>query len=146
MAITIKNANNPINQQVNQWMDDFFGKSIGDLVGGDNLHQNPKVNITENEQSFVVSLAAPGLTKSDFQIEIEDESLVISAKKMEESKKEDDQFLRREFNYHSFSQRFKVSKDIDKEKITASYEAGILNVNLPKLAKKVVNKKAIEIA
>ncbi len=108
----------------------------------------PTVNIIENFPSFVIELAAPGLQKEDFTIEVEEDRLKIASKKVEEKKEEnkDFHFKRREFNYNSFERSFKLPENIKIEDIEANYENGVLRVTLPKMEEKKALKKMVEIS
>ncbi len=108
----------------------------------------PTVNIIENLPNFVVELAAPGLQKEDFTIEVEEDTLKISSKKVEEKTEEtnDSSFIRREFNYKSFERSFKLPENIKVEDIQASYENGVLRVTIPKMEEKKALKKMVEIS
>ncbi|SRX75637.1 Hsp20/alpha crystallin family protein [Aequorivita antarctica] len=108
----------------------------------------PTVNIIENLPSFVVELAAPGLQKEDFTIEVEEDTLKIASKKAEVKKEEtgDSHYRRREFNYKSFERSFKLPEYIKTEDIQANYENGILRVTLPKMEEKKALKKMVEIS
>jgi HSP20 family protein len=91
------------------------------------------VNIKESTDEFEVELAAPGLDKKDFNIELNNDMLTISSeKKIENEVKEGQQFARREFSYQSFSRSFTLPNTVDNEKIRAKYENGILRVSIPK--------------
>ena len=93
----------------------------------------PSVNIKENTDAFTVEVAAPGFEKGDFKLELNHDLLTISSeKKVEEETKEGEQFTKREFSYQSFSRSFTLPHTADGEKIEASYENGILKVNIPK--------------
>lgn len=107
----------------------------------------PAVNIIENFPNFVVELAAPGLQKEDFSIEVEEDTLKISSKKAKEQTEEnnDSRFRKREFNYQSFERSFKLPENIKTEDIQANYENGILKITLPKEEKKAL-KKMVEIS
>lgn len=97
----------------------------------------PAINVLETEKEYKVELAAPGLTKDDFNVHIdEDNNLVISMEKKSENKEEEKEgrYLRREFSYSKFQQTLVLPDDVDKEGISASVENGVLNVQLPKLA------------
>lgn len=92
----------------------------------------PAVNILENENEFVIQVAAPGMKKEDFKVKFDNGTLTISSE-VEHKEEEKQQVLRREFNYRSFQRTFNVSeKVIDSSKIGAKYENGILYVTLPK--------------
>lgn len=95
-------------------------------------NQFPAVNIKENEDSFEILLAAPGLTKEDFAIEIDENILKISSdiKQTEEVKEE--KFSRREFSFSSFKRAFTLPETVNENKIEASYVNGILKLSLPK--------------
>ena len=114
-------------------IDDVFNRSISDLVGSDYAVTNPSVNITEQNDSFTLDLAAPGLEKKDFNIAIEKGQLIISASK--ENKSEENQvgkWARKEFNFETFRRTFHLSDLINTDHITAEYQNGILSVVLPK--------------
>ncbi|MDC8001917.1 Hsp20/alpha crystallin family protein [Aequorivita todarodis] len=108
----------------------------------------PTVNIIENLPNFVVELAAPGLQKEDFTIEVEEDTMKIASKKIETNKEEtnDFSFIRREFNYKSFERSFKLPENIKVEDIQASYENGVLRVTIPKMEEKQALKKMVEIS
>jgi len=93
----------------------------------------PAVNIRESEDAFEVEMAAPGLGKDDFKIELNHDTLSISSeKKVEHETKEGQQFTKREFSYQSFSRSFSLPNTADSDKIGAKYENGILKVIIPK--------------
>lgn len=101
-------------------------------------------NIYRNENNFVIELAAPGYSKEDFSISIEEQLLTISAEeKMRES--DDEKILRREFSTQGVNKSFKVPKTVDADNIQAGYNKGILSVELP-LLKNVKLKKEIAIS
>ena len=80
----------------------------------------------------LVELAAPGLEKKDFKIELENQVLTVSSEKEEEKKEETKNFKRREFSYNSFSRSFQLPEDVLSDKIDAKYENGILKLSVPK--------------
>ena len=110
----------------------------------------PAINVLENEKEYKVELAAPGMTKEDFDVHIDEENnLVISMEKKNE-KKEDEKngrYLRREFSYSKFQQTMILPEDVDKEKISATVNSGVLDIELPKLVKEELpkQKRVIEI-
>jgi len=108
-----------------------FDRSISKNEANCNGHF-PAVNIHENEKQFTLELAAPGLKKDDFKINIENQVLTISKEVTEKKEEVKDNFTRREFAYNSFSRSFKVPKTILVNKIKADYKDGILSIALPK--------------
>lgn len=111
----------------------------------------PAINVIENEKDYRIELAAPGMSKEDFNIKLDEENnLVISMKKKNENKEEDKKngrYLRREFSYSKFQQTMILPDDVDKDAISASVEHGVLTVDLPKQTPEAVQKteKHIEI-
>lgn len=103
----------------------------------------PAINVLENEDGYSVELAAPGMTKEDFSIHIdEDNDLVISMEKKESNKEEKKhgRYLRREFSYSKFQQSLVLPDDVDKDHIAASVEHGVLTIELPKVKAEDVKK------
>jgi len=94
----------------------------------------PAVNIKERKDDFCVQLAAPGMQKEDFKIELENNILSISSEKevSTEEKDEDRDFTRKEFSYSSFQRSFTLPKSAQEENISASYKNGVLEVIIPK--------------
>ena len=115
----------------------------------------PAINVFETEKEYKVELAAPGMTKEDFNVHIDEENnLVISMEKKTENKEESNKdekkegrYLRREFSYSKFQQTMILPDDVDKEKISAQVENGVLNINLPKFTEqeKEKTKKFIDV-
>ncbi len=96
----------------------------------------PAVNIGETESAYELTVAAPGMAKSDFKVELENNRLVISGeKKVEKEKKHGHNWLRKEYNYNSFVRSFTLSeKQVNAENIKATYTDGILYISIPKSA------------
>ena len=108
---------------------------------------DPAANILEHPDSFELNLAAPGLKKDDFKINLENNILTISSELENEKHEEGKNFTRKEFFYGSFSRSFTLPKSINTEKIKAEYADGILKVVLPKKDEaKVEIKKEIKIS
>ena len=95
----------------------------------------PAINVVEHENDYTVEVAAPGMTKEDFNIHIDDEgNLVIAMEKKNEKKDEKKgRYLRREFSYTKFQQAMILPDDVDRNKISAKVENGVLEVELPKV-------------
>ena len=121
------------NNSFGNFMEDIFNRNIADMVGSDFTHDSPAVNIIENDDSFVLQVAAPGLEKKDFTVVVEKDFLTISA---EEEKVDEEAttptYKRKEYNYRNFSRRFKLPNTVDKESLTATYKQGVLKVNIHK--------------
>ena len=103
----------------------------------------PAINVFETEKEYKVELAAPGMTKEDFNVHIDEENnLVISMEKKTENKEEkkEGRYLRREFSYSKFQQTMILPDDVDTEKISAQVENGVLNIDLPKFSEQEKEK------
>jgi HSP20 family protein len=93
----------------------------------------PALNVKEKEHDFEIELAAPGLSKEDFKISIEDGILSISAEKANKTEEEKAGFVRKEFSYNSFSRNIALPDEVDVDKeVEAKYKEGILKINLKK--------------
>ena len=110
----------------------------------------PAINVIESEKEYRVEVAAPGMTKDDFKIRIdENDNLVVCMEKREEKneEKKEGRFLRREFSYSKFQQTIVLPDNVEPDKIEAKMEHGILNICIPKNKKEEIKKseKVIEI-
>ncbi|MDR1593419.1 MAG: Hsp20/alpha crystallin family protein [Prevotellaceae bacterium] len=110
----------------------------------------PAINVIESENDYRIEVAAPGMTKDDFCVRIDDDNnLVISMEKKAENseKNENSLYLRREFSYSKFEQKMILPRNVDKEKIGAKMEHGVLDVSIPKMREEDIkrNMKVIEI-
>ncbi len=117
--------------------DDFFTRDFFDWGTNNYSITNttiPQVNIVESNDDFIVEMAAPGMNKKDFQIELDNETLTISSEKETTNElKEGDRYARQEFSYQSFRRSFRLPKSVvDESKIKAKYENGVLRVMIPK--------------
>ncbi len=93
----------------------------------------PAVNVKETDDDYILEVAAPGMSKKDFKINFQNNVLTISSEKEDKKEEKEDNYTRREFCYQSFQRSFTVpGYDVDSEKISASYNDGILNIKLPK--------------
>ena len=130
-------------------LEDFFN---ADWFGGSNLSKigfnTPAVNVVENNNDFIVELAAPGLDKEDFNIELDHDVLTISSSiKDDKQTKSEGKYTRKEFSYQTFKRSFTLPDSIDGTAIHASYDQGILSVKLPKKEEaKIQPKRLIEIS
>src|SRR5215203_424788 len=107
----------------NEWFNDSTFNRVNKL---------PSVNIKENGNYYDVSLAAPGLKKEDFKLDIDGNMLTISSEKEEKKEDKDEKYTRKEYSYSSFSRSFTLPEDVKQEAIEAKYEDGVLNLRLPR--------------
>ncbi|NBO58766.1 MAG: Hsp20/alpha crystallin family protein [Chitinophagia bacterium] len=116
-----------------EWLDDRWPLSS----------HMPAVNVKESEKNYEISLAAPGLEKNDFKIDVNGSTLTVSAEKDEKKEEREDGYSRKEYNYRGFSRSFSLPEDILKDKIDANYKNGELVLTLPKKeeAVKTVHQK-----
>ena len=104
----------------------------------------PAVNVIENAKDYKIEVAAPGMTKEDFKVNVdENDNLIISMEKKNENNqgKENSHYLRREFSYSKFQQVMTLPENADKEKISAKVNNGILNIQIPKLQEDQIKKQ-----
>jgi HSP20 family protein len=114
--------------------DDFFKPWNEWFEGGltGRMMNIPAVNITEHKNEYLVSLAVPGMKKDDFKIDIDGNMMTISSEKEESKEEKEKKFTRKEYNYSSFSRTFTLPEEINKEKIEAKYDDGVLKIALPR--------------
>ena len=106
----------------------------------------PAVNIKEENDKFILEMAAPGMSKDAFKINLDNYQLTISSEQKKEKKEKEDNYTRREFVYSSFSRSFTLPKTIDVEKIKADYKNGILLLTLPKKEEEAKLSRQIKIS
>jgi HSP20 family protein len=124
------------------WNTNFF---TGDFWNGKS--QEPALNIKETDNAFEVELAAPGFSKKDFEVSIDDGCLNISAEKSETKEEKDEQYTRKEFSYNSFEKRLQLPESVKDDNVKARYKNGILSFDLIKKEEAKLHKpKKIEIA
>ncbi|MCW3074789.1 MAG: heat shock protein Hsp20 [Flaviaesturariibacter sp.] len=116
--------------------DDFLTRDLMNWGLSNNSTSNttiPAVNIRETADNFEVEMAAPGMTKNDFKIELDGNQLTISSEKSSQQSGEESSYSRKEFSYQSFQRVFQLPKDVvDADKIGARYENGLLQLTIPK--------------
>ena len=142
--MTLVNLNNRLAKSFNTrpMFSDFFNELYGDVLTPETkLNSIPSVNITESTDKFIVALAAPGLSKDDFKINVEENVLTISAEKKEEGSEVKPNYSRKEFSYSNFKRSFNLPETVDTEQINASYENGVLALSIPK--KSVEKEKSV---
>jgi HSP20 family protein len=126
------------------WVEDFFGDLK--LFPGDGVNLVPAVNIRETEDLFIVEMAAPGMKKEDFNIEIKQGMLSISSERKEEKEEKKENFTRKEFSFRSFERSFQLPENVNPELIKASYKEGLLLIELPKREKSIPKVQKVDIA
>lgn len=137
---------NPASRNLSNWMDEFFNNQMSDLMSTEDRGIQPDVNVKETDKSYELELAAPGMKKDDFNIEVEDGQLKLSAEQKEEhEEKENGKYLRREFQYTSFERSFMLPENVNADKIKAKYTDGVLNVTVPKEKPTPTQPRRIEI-
>lgn len=118
--------------------DDFLNRDLfnwGQVNNSTTGTTLPAVNIRESAEAFFVEMAAPGMTKDDFKVELENNLLTISSEKenSSETDHENERYSRKEFSYESFQRSFTLPKEVvDVEKINAKYTDGVLQLLIPK--------------
>ena len=124
---------------MSQWFDDSRNMN--------RIANVPAVNIKEDNDKYTVCLAAPGLKKEDFKINVEENVLTISSEKEESKEQKEDNYSRREYSYSAFTRSFSLPDDVKQEAIDARYENGELRLTLPRKeeAKKAMLTKKIEV-
>jgi len=129
------------------WLSDFFDNDR--FFDSDMLKKQsmmPSVNVKESEKDFEIEVAAPGLTKKDFKVSVDNGVLTISSEKEEEKEKKEMDYTRREFSYNAFSRSFTLPENVNEEDVKATYLDGILRLNIAKKNITVSKaKKAIEV-
>ncbi|MBL6646844.1 MAG: Hsp20/alpha crystallin family protein [Flavobacteriaceae bacterium] len=136
-------------RKTNPWfpslLDEFITRDLGvDLAT--RSQAVPAVNISETDTAFSLVLAAPGKTRKDFQIELDEHILTISSDSNTEHESSHENFTRKEFSYESFQRSFRLPDTVNTQAIKANYKEGILTVELPKLKEAIPEpKKTIEV-
>lgn len=114
-------------------MNGFFGKDLFNEYNTPAFAGTvPAVNVVENEEGFRIEVAAPGLQKSDFKLNLEKNQLTISAEKEQKEENKTEKYTRKEFKYSSFQRTFTLPNTVDGDRIEANYADGILSIALPK--------------
>lgn len=125
----------------NEWLPTVFNDLFEDTFMPRTSSTAPAINVKEDDKQYVVELAAPGMKKEDFDVNINHEgNLNIKMERKQEQKEEDkkSRYLRREFSYTKYEQTLILPEDVNKEKIAARVNDGVLTVELPKIVKEEV--------
>lgn len=132
MALIRRNENQNMFPDVQSMFNRFFDEDVPGLFSKEFKGTVPAVNIKENKDNYEISVAAPGLNKEDFRVNVKDNMLTISSEKEDEKEDKGDEFTRREFSYSSFNRTFTLPDSVKQDKIEARYEDGILKIDIPK--------------
>ncbi len=115
--------------------DDFF-KPWNEWFDGNGIMKHtltvPAVNISEEKEHYKITMAAPGMKKDDFKVDVDGNMMTISAATEEEKEEKDKKYTRKEYNYSSFSRSFTLPEEVNKDKVAAKYDNGVLTLTLPK--------------
>lgn len=121
-------------------LDRLFSDSMGSAL----KQFNPAVDISEDEKSYEIQVALPGMKKSDFKIDLVDRKLTIAGERKQEERKEGKNFHSVETQFGAFKRSFFIPEDVIEDNVEASYEDGLLSLVLPKKEKKI-NRATIEV-
>jgi HSP20 family protein len=115
-------------------IDEFFGRDLLDNMVSDQTGISmPAVNIVDGNDEVRIEVAAPGLEKNDFKVDLDNRVLTISSEKeMKHEEGGEGTFMRREFSYASFRRSFSLPESVDAEKIKANHKNGVLYIHIPK--------------
>jgi HSP20 family protein len=137
MSIIRYNPNDYVPSTFSGLVDRFFNESLTRNGGSVFV---PKVDVIENDNSYEVHLAAPGLSKDDFKIEINDNFLTVSGERKFSNEKKEKNYHSIETQYGSFNRSFTLPENADGAKVSAKYNNGILELTIPKDEKKVLKQ------
>ena len=114
-------------------VDDFLSENFLSWPGMNNGNFSvPRVNIMETDEDFQVELAAPGMKREDFNIELDNDNLIISSERSQNKEDKDSNYARREFSYESFRRSFYLPNTVEADQIEAKYQDGLLRLVIPK--------------
>ncbi len=135
--MTLVKRNGSLVNPLPVFFDDLFNRDLfnwGNSNFSDTNTSVPAVNIKETAENYEVEVAAPGMTKKDFKVELDGNTLSISSEKSHQNEeREGERYSRKEFSYQSFQRTFTLQKDVvDIDKIEAKYENGLLQLLIPK--------------
>lgn len=148
---TLVKSNGNFFPNVSSLFDDFFTRDLFNLPGFNHTNGNlPAVNVKETDSDYLIEVAAPGVAKENFKVELENNMLIISAQQENRAEDKDDSgnYTRREFSYQSFKRSFNLPDNIIQgDNISARYNDGVLNITIPKKENMLVDhSRQIKIA
>jgi HSP20 family protein len=142
--MTLVKVNNNGQRRLSNFVDEFFqGFPAG--LNRDESFGFPPVNVHETADAYHLELSAPGRSKEDFKLSVENGLLTVGFEKKEETKSEDYKTIRKEFSFKSFKRSFNLDDQVDTDGIQAKYETGVLKLLLPKKAQAKESAKQISI-
>jgi HSP20 family protein len=124
----------------------FSGDIFPRIFGWDGGRSVPAVNITENKSNYKIDVAAPGLDKNDFKVNLDGNLLTVSSEKEVKNETKEEDYLRREFSYSSFSRCFNLPETADANNIKASHKDGVLSLVIPKKKESAKTVKEIKVS
>lgn len=131
----VKFYSKPVHKSFNNFMDDFFA-TVPSIFRDDFITPNfgsfTPVNVKETENEYVLEVVAPGFQKEDFKVNLDNNTLTVSAEKKEEVENKNEKFIRKEYKQQSFKRSFTIDENVDAENIVAKYLNGVLTLNLAK--------------
>lgn len=146
--MTIRTKRNGDAPTLKSFFTDFFNYDYPnfdlDSFGGRLFKEVPAANIKETEKSYRIELAVPGMKKNDFHVKAENGFVCIEAEKEFTEEEKDETFMRKEYNYNSFSRKFRLPDFVEPDEMKAKYTDGILYVNIPK-KEEAIRKPAKEV-
>ncbi|MBT8254293.1 MAG: Hsp20/alpha crystallin family protein [Flavobacteriaceae bacterium] len=133
---------------LSSWLDEIINDGFGNEIEANPMVNGkfPAVNIKENNTAIELEMAVPGMKKSDFNIDLDDSVLTISAESTNENEVKEENYTRREFGFTSFNRSFTLPETIDESQIKATYNDGILNILIPKKEEEKKKVKKIELS
>jgi HSP20 family protein len=130
--------------------DTFFGPSMANRPYVVNYRKpastGPAVNVKETGTTYQIDVAAPGAQKEQFALNVTNNVLTLALKNEQSTEENTTGYVRKEFGFEAFERSFRLPKNVDTDAIKASYEAGILTIELPKVDQKQPEVKQIEVA
>lgn len=142
----VKFSNGNQSRGIDHWSGNFFDSLFNDTFVSDRLVSRvPAVNISESDEAYHIELAAPGLGKSDFKINVDQEVLTISAEQKSDQVDEQKKYSKREYSYTSFTRSFTLPESVDHNSIDANYADGVLRVTIGKKEDAKIVSRLVEV-
>mgnify|MGYP004525120275 CR=1 FL=1 len=144
--MTLVNFNNRTRNSA-PYFNNVFDSLFSDALSKNySISKMPAVNISENAEAYVIEVAAPGLNKADFQLNVKKDTLSLWVEKKAAEDQVEKDFSRREFDYSSFARSFRLPESVDADKISAEYISGVLYITVAKKDESSNAPKTITVA